>query len=229
MSEVETETGPLEGDTLEAALGRHGVSLTERQMELVQGYAELLWEWNTKMNLTRHTDWEKFVGRDVVDSLRFAHALGKNERVLDVGAGGGVPGVMLAVLRPDAEVTMLDSVGKKVSVVRDIAKCLGLPARSVHDRIEKHLADNTYTTCTARAVAPLPKLLGWFKPHWNHVGRLLAMKGPAWTAEAADAERQNLLRGLHLTLVEPSALDPAPGPEAERTTVLLEISPRSGR
>ena len=95
---IATTVNPTD-DTLAAALVRHGIELPEPQIARLEQYCRLLWEWNDKLNLTRHTDYEKFVGRDLVDSLAFAQFLDQGERILDVGTGGGVPGVLLAILR----------------------------------------------------------------------------------------------------------------------------------
>ena len=81
---------------LSAVLARHQIELPAAQVALLERYCELLWDWNAKINLTRHTDYEKFVARDLVDSLAFARFLEPKEEVLDVGTGGGVPGVVLA-------------------------------------------------------------------------------------------------------------------------------------
>src|SRR4051812_37081742 len=100
-------------DSLPAALLRHGLDLPPHQVEQLDKYCRLLWDWNTKLNLTRHTDYEKFVGRDVVDTLQLAVHVRPGEEVLDVGTGGGVPGVVLALVRPDLKVSLCDSVSKK--------------------------------------------------------------------------------------------------------------------
>src|SRR5689334_10945166 len=97
-------------DTLTAALARHSIELEADQIESLDRYCRALWEWNEKLNLTRHTDYEKFVARDVVDSMALEQFLDAGERVLDVGTGGGVPGVVLAIVRPDLEVTLSESV-----------------------------------------------------------------------------------------------------------------------
>ena len=89
-------------DSMSAAMARHRISLPEEQVGRLDEYCRLLWDWNTHLNLTRHTDYEKFVSRDMVDSLAFAGFLSQKERVLDVGTGGGVPGVVLAIVRPGA-------------------------------------------------------------------------------------------------------------------------------
>ena len=112
-------------DNLSAALARHEIELLAAQVGLLERYCELLWDWNTKINLTRHTDYEKFVARDLVDSLAFAQFLEPKEKVLDVGSGGGVPGVVLAIVRGDLQVSLSESVAKKARVLDDIVGRLG--------------------------------------------------------------------------------------------------------
>ena len=83
------------------------------------------------MNLTRHTTLEKFVGRDVVDSYQLGKLLEQGERVLDVGTGGGVPGVVLAILRPDLSVSLCESTQKKARAVEAIVARAGLARASL--------------------------------------------------------------------------------------------------
>ncbi len=103
-------------------------------------YCRLLWDWNEKLNLTRHSGYEKFVARDLVDTLEFSKIVAQGERVLDVGTGGGVPGIVLALIRPDVHVTLAESVGKKARAVEDIARALGLASPVHHGRAEELLA-----------------------------------------------------------------------------------------
>jgi 16S rRNA (guanine527-N7)-methyltransferase len=208
-------------DTLIAALGRHGIELPEGQVAAFDKYCSLLWEWNKKINLTRHTDFEKFVGRDLVDSLAFAEFLEEGERVLDVGSGGGVPGVVLAIVRPDLKLTLSESVGKKAKVLDDIIARLGLKTPVVHGRAEDALAKGRFDTLTVRAVAPLKKLLEWFGPHWKSFGRLLVLKGPAWVEERGEARHFGLMKTLALRKLKSY---PLPGTESE--SVLLAIGPK---
>jgi 16S rRNA (guanine527-N7)-methyltransferase len=205
-------------NTLPAALARQGIELEDEQVALLDRYAIALWAWNEKLNLTRHTDYEKFVGRDVSDSQWLERFLDSAERVLDVGTGGGVPGVILAILRPDLEVSLCESVAKKARAVEDIVRQIGLPIEVHHARAEELLVDHEYDTLVLRAVAPLSKLLGWFKPHWGAFQRLLIIKGPAWIEERAAAQEQKLLRGLRINVL---ATYPLPGTESE--SVVLEI------
>ena len=100
-------------DELQNSLTRHNVAVEPDAVASLQRYCELLWRWNQKLNLTRHTDEETFVIRDMIDTLRLATHLSDGERVLDVGSGGGVPGIVLAIVRPDLDVSLAESVGKK--------------------------------------------------------------------------------------------------------------------
>ena len=209
-------------DTLTAALGRHEIVLPEPQVARLEQYCGVLWEWNDKLNLTRHTDYEKFVVRDLVDSLAFSRFLEKGEKVLDVGSGGGVPGVVLAILRDDLEVTLSESVGKKARALADIVARLGLAAPVHHGRAEELLARRHYTTLVIRAVARLKKLLEWFHPHWAAFDRMLVLKGPGWVGERGEARHYGLFRDLALRKL---TTYPLPGTESE--SVLLQIMPKS--
>ena len=115
-------------ESLTAALARYAVELPESQVALLDQYCQRLWEWNAKLNLTRHTDYGKFVSRDLVDSLEISRLLEPGQNVLDVGTGGGVPGIVLAILRPDLRISLCESVGKKARAVEDIVRGLGLTA-----------------------------------------------------------------------------------------------------
>ena len=83
--------------TLSNSLERHGVTISRPKQQLIDEYCKSLWAWNEKLNLTRHTDVETFVARDVVDTIELSKIVDSGERVLDVGSGGGVPGLLLAI------------------------------------------------------------------------------------------------------------------------------------
>jgi 16S rRNA (guanine527-N7)-methyltransferase len=207
-------------------LAAAGIELASEQVQLLDQYCRLLWEWNAHINLTRHTDYERFVRRDVVDTLAFSQNLRPGERVLDVGSGGGVPGLVLAILRPDLQVSLAESISKKARVLADMVDRLQLPVPVFHARAETLLEAGSFDTLIVRAVAPLVKLLTWFGPHWGSFGRLLVIKGPAWLEERAEARHRGQMRTLELR-----RLASWPLPHIESESTLLEIRPKaeSGR
>ncbi len=209
-------------DTLAAALCRHGTALPAEQAESLDRYCRRLWDWNERLNLTRHTDYDKFVRRDVVDALQLEPLLEPGERVLDVGTGGGLPGVLLAILRPDLKVTLCDSVAKKAKAVEAIVAEAGLSMPVRHSAAQDLLKTEEFDTLIVRAVAPLAKLLTWFNPHWHAFRRLVLIKGPSWVEERAAARERRLLRGLRLSKL---ATYPLAGTESE--SVILEVRPRN--
>jgi len=210
-------------DTLAAALAEQNISLPADQMAKLDAYCRLLWEWNAKINLTRHTDYHKFVARDVVDSLAIAEQLQPNEKILDVGSGGGVPGVILAVVRPDLKVTLSESIAKKARVLTDIVTRLGLTVEVFHGRAEDLVARERFDTLVFRAVARLQKLLAWFAPHADRFGRMLLVKGPSWVDERAEARHEGLMHDLALRKLADYTI---PGTEIE--SVILQIARKDG-
>lgn len=207
--------------TLAEALAAYHIELPAPQVESLQQYAQMLWEWNQKFNLTRHTTFDKFVSRDVVDAQMLAGLLGQGEVVLDVGTGGGLPGVILAILRPDLRMILSETIGKKARAVADIIQRLGLPVPVVQGRAEDLLGPAQFNTLVARAVGRLREVLGWLKPHWEHFDRLLIVKGPAWVEERGEARHYGLLQGLALRKV---ASYPLAGTSSEG--VVLQICPK---
>jgi 16S rRNA (guanine527-N7)-methyltransferase len=197
---------------------RLGISLPPQALPGVAAYAQRLWHWNERLNLTRHTDVERFVSRDVADALAIEPHLAQGERVLDVGTGGGVPGVLLAILRPDLLVELSESVGKRAAAVESITREIGLTI-PVHARAAQTLiAETRFDTLVVRAVAPLAKLLGWFEPLADRFGRLLVIKGPRWEAEKGEARHRGLVKKVRIRRV---AAWPLRGSDNE--SVLLEV------
>ena len=172
------------------------------------------------MNLTRHTSYELFVTRDLIDTLELSKLIPEGKQVLDVGSGGGVPGMLLQILRPDLKVALAESIGKKAQALGVIADAIGLDMEIYHCRAEDLLQDFRYDYTTARAVGPLVKFCTWFEEVWPSIGRLLAVKGPRWIDEKNAAAEKGMLKKLDLRVV---AQYPTPGTDWE--SVILQIKP----
>jgi 16S rRNA (guanine527-N7)-methyltransferase len=206
---------------LQALIAQH-LELPTDQVDRLQEYCTQLWDWNAKLNLTRHTDYDTFVSRDIVDSLELAKLLRPGEEILDVGSGGGVPGIPLAILRPDLHVALSESVAKKAQALKAIVDALQLPIAVHACRAEEVIDQFRFDSLVARAVGPLEKMLPWLAPHWLSIGRLLAVKGPRWTEEVAEATRLRRLKDLDVHCISRYVMQ---GSGAE--SVILEIRPRT--
>ena len=214
--------------SIAAECDRLGRGVAPEATQRLAAYAASLWAWNERLNLTRHLDAEAFVSRDVADAAALAPHLAHGERVLDVGTGGGVPGVILAILRPDLRVELCDSVAKKARAVGEVVREAGLSI-PVHAAAAQALVasrpkgTDRFDTLVVRAVAPLGKLLGWFDPIAGSYGRLLVVKGPRWEEERDDARFRGLTKRVTIRRI---ASWPIQGRDHE--SVLLEILPRGG-
>ena len=210
-------------ESLDAALANHQIELQESQRKQLNRYCELLWSWNEKLNLTRHVDYETFVSRDVLDTMELAEFIEPNERVLDIGSGGGVPGLVLAILCPEAIVTVSDSIEKKTKALEDMVEQLGLKTKVVNARVQDLLPKRKYDTLVARAIGPTSKILRWVAPHWSRFDRLLLIKGPRWSEERKEARHLGLMNNVELRKLKSY---PMPGTESE--SVILSFTAKSG-
>ena len=188
---------PLDSEFV-SALEQHSIELEESVALKLQAYAESMWQWNEKLNLTRHTSWDLFVGRDLRDCVQLAPLLDPGEEVLDLGSGNGVPGIPLAILRTDIDVALAESVAKRASVLGEMIGELGLPVPVYSSRGEELLDDFRFSTIVCRAVGSISKLVRWIQPHWSNVDRLLLIKGPKWIEERGEARHNGLMNELQL-------------------------------
>ena len=192
---------------------------SEAAVEKTQQYCVLLWHKNLKLNLTRHTDWETFVSRDLVDTLQLSCLIEPGREVLDIGSGGGVPGLLLAIIRPDLEISLSESVGKRAKALAEFAETLSLNVQIYNERAENLLNDLRFDVTTARAVGSISKICTWLAGHWPNVGRLLATKGPNWINEEREAANSGLLDQVAIRLVS----EYGPG-GSDWKSVILELS-----
>ncbi len=164
---------------------RYFPDLTAEQRERFAALGALYAEWNAHINVISRKDMEHFMERHVLHSLAIAkvRGFGAGSRVLDVGTGGGFPGIPLAIMFSEAQFTLVDSIGKKISVVRGVSEALGLKnIETVNGRAEN--IPGRFDCMVTRAVAPMSTLQGWVG---NKCDEILALKGGDLTDELAAA------------------------------------------
>lgn len=208
--------------SLQATINQYQFTVPESSYPALKHYCQAVWEINQSLNLTRHTTYEKFVTRDLLDTLELSKLIPEGNEVLDIGSGGGVPGMILAILRPDLQVSLSESVGKKAAALGEIAESLNLPVAIYQARAEELLEDFRFDYCTARAVGPLKKLGTWLSDVWPAAGRLLAVKGPNWIEEKNEAHQAGVLQNVDLRVVSEYAV-----PGVDWKSVILQLKASS--
>ena len=155
-------------------------------------YVVLLAQWNRTYNLTGVRDPFAMVDRHVVDSLSALDVI-VGTRLLDVGTGAGLPGLVLAIVRPDVRCTLLDPVRKKTRFCAHAAMTLGLDNVEVaSERLGAHRPRHPYSTVISRATLSVAELVAGARPLLDSPGRIVAMKGPRPEAELDELDREGL-------------------------------------
>jgi 16S rRNA (guanine527-N7)-methyltransferase len=190
---------------------RAGISLGENQHALLQRYLDLLLLTNEKMNLTRITDRAAAEVQHIADSLTLLPHLPKTAcKIADVGSGGGVPGIPLAIARPDAAITLIESTKKKAVFLRETATALGLSNVIVLDERVEDVAlgrqRESFDAAIARAVGSMIWLAEWCLPLVKKGGKMLAMKGEKVAEDLAGTAKTIRMLGGGKAIVHPVIL-----------------------
>lgn len=171
-----------------------GVALTEEQLAQFMTYLSLLLEWNEKMNLTAITEEREVILKHFADCLSLIPTVEWKDRlrVIDVGTGAGFPGVPIKIAHPKIELTLLDSLQKRIGFLQEVGRQLHLEnVTYIHSRAEDGGQNAAYREkfdlCVSRAVANLAVLAEYCLPFIRVGGRLAALKGPDAVAEVAAA------------------------------------------
>lgn len=201
------------------------ITLSKQQEEMFFLYADLLVEWNEKINLTAITDEEGIVIKHFLDSLSIIPYIPKaSKSLIDVGTGAGFPGIPVKIVNDKIKVTLLDSLDKRVKFLNEVSQRLGLKdVYSVHGRAEDFGADKKYREqfdiVTARAVASLPVLLEYCLPFVKVGGMFIAMKGPDGKQEILESVKALDILGGEVLDVKEFTL---PHSDNERYIILIK-------
>ena len=158
-----------------------GFQLTPQQVDLFHEYLKKIKSWNEKINITRINDEREIVINHFLDSITPLPFISENSKVLDIGSGGGFPGIPIKIVRPSLEVILLDSVQKKVFFMRDVIRSLPLKGikaiRGRAEDISNGIPRSYFDFVISRAVGKVDEILKLAKPYLEEGGKIILMKG----------------------------------------------------
>ncbi len=174
---------------------RRDLDVSQETIARLESHRRLLGEWSERMNLVGPKELELYWGRHALDCGQLPKLAPEAKRWVDLGAGAGFPGIILACLladTPGASVHLVEATTKKAKFLEECIRVIGLPAKVFNDRIEDFRAgDGPYDVVTARALAPLPRLMGYAKPILDRGAQGLFLKGADLDAELAATNALN--------------------------------------
>lgn len=185
--------------------------------ELLDRYVAILRGKGLEWGLLGPREGDKLWSRHVSNSLSLVDLIGQGLDLADVGSGAGLPGVALAIVRPDLAVTLLEPLLRRVTFLQETIEELEL-SNVVVDRLRAEDCDEQFDVVTARAVAPLEKLLRWTTPLFYPTGVLLALKGSSAEREVADSSSLLKRSGLRADILEVRASADVEGTRAIRVS-----------
>lgn len=193
------------------------LDLNGKQHEQLLDYLALLVKWNSVYNLTSVRDPMQMATLHLLDSLAAVPAFAGARNVLDVGAGGGLPGIVLAIAMPDTKVSLIDTVHKKTAFLKQVKAELGLANLTVYtSKVQEVTVPAKFDVITSRAFADLTDFVEWSGQLLEEGGKFIALKGVA-----PPEERERLPAPWKITDLQPIRV---PGLDAERHLVFIEKS-----
>jgi 16S rRNA (guanine527-N7)-methyltransferase len=190
------------------------LELSDKQQSQLVDYLQLLFKWNSVYNLTSVRDPRQMATLHILDSLAAVGAFDGAGNVLDVGAGGGLPGIVLAICKPDTRVAQIDTVNKKTAFLKQVKAELGLANHTVHTgKVQELEVAEPFDVITSRAFADLSDFVEWSGHLLGEGGQFIALKGTA-----PEEEQQRLPAEWKITEVRPLHV---PGLDAERHLIFI--------
>ena len=185
-------------------------NLSDLQQRQIEGLGGLYKDWNEKINVVSRKDVEELYERHVLHAMSIAlfTSFAAGSKVVDVGTGGGFPGIPLAILFPEVQFTLVDSIGKKLKVVNEVVESLGLQnVTTVHNRIEN--VTEKFDFVVSRAVAAMPTFVHWVQHSIRKENKhemangIWYLKGGDLTEELAPYQEKVLIYDLHERISTP--------------------------
>ena len=201
-----------------------GITLSEIQLKQFYNYMNLLIEWNKKINLTAIIEPDEIILKHFVDSLTISKYISDGTRVVDVGTGAGFPGIPLKIYRQDLEITLLDSLQKRINFLDEVIRELNLERiETVHSRVEDFGKDKKYREkfdiSTSRAVANLATLSEYLLPLVKIGGKVISMKGSLIEEELENSKNAIKILGGEIERVDEFDL---PNSDISRNIILID-------
>ena len=198
--------------------------LTEKMQQQFEDYMKLLLEWNEKINLTAITEEDEIILKHFVDSLTILKYIEEEKSIVDVGTGAGFPGIPVKIAREDLNVTLVDSLNKRLLFLQDVIEKLGLEKiETLHFRAEEFGQNKKYREsfdiATSRAVANLSTLVEYLLPLVKVGGICICMKGSEVKEELENAKKAIQLFGGKVEKVEEFTL---PESDIKRNIVIIK-------
>ncbi len=198
--------------------------LTPKMQQQFEDYMNLLLEWNEKINLTAITEEEDIILKHFVDSLTISKYIREGMSIVDIGTGAGFPGVPIKIAREDVEVTLVDSLNKRIKFLDDVIQKLALKnIKTLHFRAEEFGQNKKYREsfdiATSRAVANLSTLVEYLLPTVKVGGMCICMKGSEIKEELESARKAIQILGGEIDRVEQFTL---PESDIKRNIVIIK-------
>ena len=205
---------------LKRACEKNKIMLLEEQIEKFYKYMNLLIEWNQKINLTAIVEPKEIIQKHFIDSMSVLNYIQDKKNIIDVGTGAGFPGIPIKIANPNINVTLLDSLQKRVNFLSEVVSQLELDKiKEVHSRAEDYAKENreSYDVAISRAVANMSTLVEYLLPYVKQDGIVICMKGPNIEDELEKSKKAISILGGKIEHIEHLFLDE----EMERNLIII--------
>lgn len=202
---------------------KNNIQISNEEIEKLYIYMKEILEWNKKVNVTAIKDEKEFIVKHFIDSLTIEKYIANGEKVLDIGTGAGFPGIPIKITKNKSHVDLVDSVNKKLNVIRDIIPKIKVEdIECIHTRAED-LAKNvkyreSYDVVTSRAVANLTTLVEYMLPFAKVGGKIICMKGPNVEEELTESKKAISILGGKIEQIENINIDS----DYERNIIIIK-------